>query len=112
METLKHAHIGHANYILSTIPDLLLKGVDNGGLVRMCKALAPHATIIATADDANHEQRLRAEGATAVTRIYEVSADSLAQVLAQSNRADTETPDAPTARASEATPVLGTPVAA
>jgi Kef-type K+ transport system membrane component KefB len=87
METLKHAHIGHAKYILSTIPDLLLKGVDNGGLVRMCKALAPHATIIATADDANHEQRLRAEGAAAVVRVYEVAADSLAEVLSETPRA-------------------------
>jgi Kef-type K+ transport system membrane component KefB len=87
METLKHAHIGHAKYILSTIPDLLLKGVDNGTLVRMCKALAPHATIIATADDAHHEQRLRAEGAGAVVRVYEVAADSLAEVLSEAPRA-------------------------
>jgi Kef-type K+ transport system membrane component KefB/Trk K+ transport system NAD-binding subunit len=112
METLKHAHIGHANYILSTIPDLLLKGVDNGGLVRMCKALAPHATIIATADDAHHEQRLRAEGATAVTRIYEVSADSLAEVLAQTNRADDASSDTQAENSGEATPVVATPVAA
>jgi hypothetical protein len=53
----------------------------------MCKALAPHATIIATADDANHEQRLRAEGAAAVVRVYEVAADSLAEVLSETPRA-------------------------
>jgi hypothetical protein len=53
----------------------------------MCKALAPHATIIATADDANHEQRLRAEGAGAVVRVYEVAADSLAEVLSEAPRA-------------------------
>jgi hypothetical protein len=81
METLQHAHISHAKFIVSTIPDLLLKGIDNVGLVRICKALAPHATIIATADDAHHEQRLRAEGASAVVRVYEVAGDALAQTL-------------------------------
>jgi hypothetical protein len=81
METLQHAHISHAKFIVSTIPDLLLKGIDNVGLVRICKAIAPHATIIATADDARHEQRLRAEGASAVVRVYEVAGDALAQTL-------------------------------
>jgi Kef-type K+ transport system membrane component KefB/Trk K+ transport system NAD-binding subunit len=112
METLKHAHIAHAKYILSTIPDLLLKGIDNGGLVRMCKALAPHATIIATADDANHEQRLRAEGATAVTRIYEVAADSLAEVLAETNRTRRRTDAVTPTTTTESIPAPTTPLAA
>jgi Kef-type K+ transport system membrane component KefB/Trk K+ transport system NAD-binding subunit len=87
METLKHADIQHARFIVSTIPDLLLKGVDNEGLVRMCKAIAPRATIVATADDAAHEKRLREEGAGAVIRMYEVAGDLLAEVVTQSQRA-------------------------
>jgi Kef-type K+ transport system membrane component KefB len=81
METLKHAEIGHAKYIVSTIPDLLLKGVDNLQLVRMCKAISPRAKIIATADDAAHEQRLRTEGARAVVRMYEVAGDALSELV-------------------------------
>lgn len=81
METLQHAHIGHASHIISTIPDLLLRGVDNLRLVRMCRAVAPHAQIIATADDELHEQRLRAEGADTVLRLYEAACTNLARSL-------------------------------
>lgn len=83
METLEHAHIAHARAIVSTIPDLLLKGVDNQKLVRMARSIAPHARIVATADDQRHEQRLRAEGADQVVRLYEVTAEKLAELLAE-----------------------------
>jgi Kef-type K+ transport system membrane component KefB/voltage-gated potassium channel Kch len=86
IEVLKHAHINHASFIVSTIPDLLLKGVSNVELVRMCKAVAPRATIIATADDTVHEQRLRAEGAGGAVRIYEMAADALVEAVTQSTR--------------------------
>jgi DNA-binding NarL/FixJ family response regulator len=87
IEVLKHAHIGHAKYIISTIPDLLLKGVDNAELVEMSKSIAPHATVIATADDAQHERVLRAKGAGAVVRVYEMAADALAEAVTQTQRA-------------------------
>lgn len=83
METLEHAHISHARAIVSTIPDLLLKGVDNQKLVRMARSIAPHARIVATADDQRHEQRLRADGANEVVRLYEVTAEKLAELIAQ-----------------------------
>lgn len=86
IEVLKHAHIGHARFIISTIPDLLLKGVDNAELVEMCKAVAPHATVIATADDAQHERQLRAKGADAVVRVYEMAADALAEAVTATQR--------------------------
>ncbi|MEZ0266740.1 MAG: cation:proton antiporter [Phycisphaerae bacterium] len=82
METLEHAHISHAKAILSTIPDLLLKGVDNVTLVKMCRAIAPHARIIATADDAGHEGRLRREGADGAVRLYEAAAGDLGGLIA------------------------------
>lgn len=82
LETLQHAHIGHAGHIISTIPDLLLRGVDNLRLVRMCRSIAPHAHIVATADDDRHEQRLRAEGADGVMRLYESASMELARTLA------------------------------
>jgi Kef-type K+ transport system membrane component KefB/Trk K+ transport system NAD-binding subunit len=83
METLKHAHIHHAKFIISTIPDLLLKGIDNLQLVRMCKAIAPRASLIATADDAAHEQELRQEGASSVVRLYELAGDTVTKSLAE-----------------------------
>jgi voltage-gated potassium channel Kch len=86
IEVLKHAHIGHAKFIISTLPDLLLKGVDNEELVEMCKAVAPHATVIATADDAQHERQLRAKGADAVVRVYEMAADALAEAVTATQR--------------------------
>lgn len=82
METLEHAHISHAKAILSTIPDLLLKGVDNVTLVKMCRAIAPHARVIATADDAGHEQRLMREGADGAVRLYEAAAGDLGGLIA------------------------------
>ncbi|MDB5322622.1 MAG: sodium/hydrogen exchanger [Phycisphaerales bacterium] len=87
IEVLRHAHIGHAKYIISTIPDLLLKGVDNAELVEMAVAIAPHAMIIATADDAQHERELRAKGAGAVARVYEMAADALAEAVTDTQRA-------------------------
>jgi hypothetical protein len=87
IEVLKHAHITHARFILSTIPDLLLKGVDNMQLVRMCTSIAPRAEIIATADDALHDQRLRAEGAAATVKIYEIAAEPLLTAITQSTPA-------------------------
>ncbi len=83
LETLEHAHLGQAKVILSTIPDLLLRGIDNLGLVRLCKAVAPHAAIVATANDEGHERRLRAEGATYVVRFYELVGECLAGFVSQ-----------------------------
>lgn len=77
LSTLRHAHLDHSKLILSTIPDLLLRGIDNLGLVRLCKAVAPRAVIVATANDERHELRLRSEGATLVVRPYEIVGERL-----------------------------------
>lgn len=78
LEMLKHAHLDRAKVILSTIPDLLLRGIDNLGLVQKCRAVAPHAAIVATANDEAHEARLRGEGATSVVRPYDIVGECLA----------------------------------
>lgn len=83
MDTLKHAHIGHARIICSTIPDMLLKGIDNATLARMCKSIAPDATFVATADDSAHEQRLRNEGADQVLRPYDLAGQTLCSTVVQ-----------------------------
>jgi Kef-type K+ transport system membrane component KefB len=81
LETLKLAHLERAQIILSTIPDLLLRGIDNLGLVRLCRAVAPHAAIVATANDERHERRLRSEGATFVVRPHELVGECLAEFV-------------------------------
>jgi len=83
LETLKHAHLDHVQVVLSTIPDLLLRGIDNLGLVRLSRAVAPHAAIVATANDQRHEHRLRAEGATFVVRPHELVGECLAGFVAR-----------------------------
>jgi Kef-type K+ transport system membrane component KefB len=81
MDTLGHAHLDHARVILCTIPDMLLKGTSNEALVRACRSVAPEARILATADDAAHEQRLRQAGADHVMAPHTLMANELAGVI-------------------------------
>ncbi len=83
LDTLEHAHLSRASAIVSTIPDMLLKGVDNFLLTKMCKAIAPSAILIATGDDEKHEQQLRSEGANFVLRPYDLAGDQLGKFLQQ-----------------------------
>lgn len=83
-DTLKHAHLEHAELILSTIPDMLLKGTENRSLVRMSRSIAPKARIVATADDLTHESALRKEGVDLVVRPLEMAGESLASYVRES----------------------------
>jgi Kef-type K+ transport system membrane component KefB len=85
-DTLEHAHLHHAKMIISTIPDMMLKGTDNQTIVKNCKSIAPHAKIVATADDSHHEQILRGEGADLVLNPNQLAADSIVQYLAHEAR--------------------------
>jgi len=46
IEVLRHAGVGAAEVIVSTVPDELLRGVTNADLARALRELAPNATII------------------------------------------------------------------
>ncbi len=81
LDTLKHAHLDRAEVIVSTIPDMLLKGTDNLSLVRTCHAFAPEAAIIATADLPAQAERLRAAGAVSVLLPYTLVGEQLAGLL-------------------------------
>lgn len=81
VDTLHHAHLEHARVIVSTVPDMLLKGTSNLALVRACRALAPHAAIIASADDARAAETLRAAGATAVLQPAALSGAEIARLV-------------------------------
>lgn len=46
-ETLSHIGLGHAGVVVITIPDDLLRGINNRSLVKMVREMNPHAIIIA-----------------------------------------------------------------
>jgi Kef-type K+ transport system membrane component KefB len=77
LDTLEHSHLHHSKMIVSTIPDMLLKGTDNQTLVKTLKSIAPHSTIIATADDNHHAEVLREEGADVVLNPNQLAAETL-----------------------------------
>jgi voltage-gated potassium channel Kch len=81
VDTLRHAGIEDARMILSTIPDVLLRGTDNLKLVKTARALAPHATIIATADFHTQVPELKAAGANDVLLPYELAGDHVAKAV-------------------------------
>jgi Trk K+ transport system NAD-binding subunit len=81
METLSHAELKHASIIISTLPNIVLKGVNNLGITKMCRALAPQAAIIAMADTAAEREELLANGATEALNIYADLAQALVRGL-------------------------------
>jgi len=81
LDTLEHVHLKEAEIILSTIPDMLLKGTDNLTIVRKCRALAPNAVIVATADSTEQVQKLKALGATEVLLPYTMAGEFLAHFV-------------------------------
>lgn len=81
MDTLKHAHIEGSQIILSTIPDMLLKGTNNLKIVKTCRAIAPRATIIATADFSTQIEELKLAGANEVILPYSLAGEYLSNYL-------------------------------
>ena len=63
-ETLHHVGLNESRVIVCTIPDDLLRGIDNKGLVHVVREMAPNAVIIANAI-ATHE----------IMAVYEAGAD-------------------------------------
>ena len=92
-DTLVHAHISHAKIIISTIPDLLLKGTSNKILVQMLRGIVPKAFIICTADDAEHRKVLERRGANLAVLPYELTGEWLAPIVEKAVTSDTESED-------------------
>ncbi len=83
LDTLDHAHLNHAQVILSTIPDMLLKGTNNLSIVRACRSLASEALIVATADSTEQAEKLKVAGANEVLLPYIMAGEYLANFLEQ-----------------------------
>ncbi|MBX7056709.1 MAG: cation:proton antiporter [Leptospirales bacterium] len=85
IENLEHIDWQSTRYILSTIPDMLLRGTNNMALLRKCRNLAPDARIIVTADTQEDAQRLRAAGADEAIIPYAFTGDYLAMKLIEAS---------------------------
>jgi Kef-type K+ transport system membrane component KefB len=107
VDTLVHAGVGHAEIIILSVPDSLLKGANNEKLVRHVRAINPTAKIISTADLLSDVADIYAAGADYVTvtrlsdahALYEVI-DAADQGLLGAKRAEMD------ARLAERTEVL------
>lgn len=68
VEVLRHAGVGSAEVIVSTVPDELLAGTSNEQLVRQLRQLAPNAVLIANGTKLSQMNAIRAAGADHVFR--------------------------------------------
>ena len=75
VDTLVHAGVGKAEIIVLSVPDSLLKGVNNERLVRHVRTLNPAAKVVATADLLSDVGDLYAAGAdyVKVTRLSDAN---------------------------------------
>ena len=67
VDTLVHAGVGQAELIILSIPDSLLKGANDGKLVRHARSINGTAKIVATADLLADVDDLYSAGADYVT---------------------------------------------
>ncbi|MBF0603589.1 MAG: cation:proton antiporter [Nitrospirae bacterium] len=82
-DTLHHAEIEHAQVVLCTVPDSILKGISNLKLLRMLKTLCPHARLIMTAESPRQAVELYAAGADFVLMPALLAGNALVSVLEQ-----------------------------
>ncbi len=82
MATLEHAGIGRAAIVISGISDWFLKGTSNLQILRLVRSLAPTARIIVTGDTAEGARELYVAGADYVMVPSVLSAEHLANILA------------------------------
>ncbi len=80
-ETLVHAGVGGAEILVCTIPDSLLKGINNHRLVRTLRELNPRAVIVAPAEILSEASDLLAVGADYVSMPRLLEGDDLCEAL-------------------------------
>lgn len=83
METMRHAEIGDAALVVSTIPDNVLKGTHNLELLRKSRRLCPRAKVIVTAGRAALALELYEAGADFVFIPQLQSAAQMASIVTE-----------------------------
>eukprot|EP00419_Tripos_fusus_P040626 CAMPEP_0172789698 /NCGR_PEP_ID=MMETSP1074-20121228/207591_1 /TAXON_ID=2916 /ORGANISM="Ceratium fusus, Strain PA161109" /LENGTH=237 /DNA_ID=CAMNT_0013626739 /DNA_START=26 /DNA_END=739 /DNA_ORIENTATION=+ len=82
-EVLEHTHHGMPKLVISTIPDSLLKGINNMQLLKTMKEVWPHAKHVVTADTRRSASKMYAAGASYVLRVEQLCAAKLHNLVAQ-----------------------------
>ena len=78
---LEHAGVPHAEILICTLPDLVLKGLSNHKLLRMLRELNPRAKIIVHAEKLTDIPALYADGADYVSAPRLLEAEDLLSVI-------------------------------
>ena len=89
-DTLHHLGLAHSQVIVCTIPDDVLRGIDNRTLVELVREMAPSAVIIANAVSLAEIEKIYQAGADYVYMSRLEAADSLCTAINQAleNRID------------------------
>ena len=82
-DTLRHAGIDRAKIVVATVPDDLLRGIDNRRLVETVRRLNPKAMIIANAINYDDAAGIYAAGADYVYLARLEAARSLAEAIGE-----------------------------
>ena len=80
-DVLHHAGVAHAEVVICSLPNLLLKGADNLKILRQIRELNPHAKIIVHAELLADVPKLYATGADYVSAPRLLEADDLLRVI-------------------------------
>ncbi|MFO0269803.1 MAG: cation:proton antiporter [Gemmatimonadota bacterium] len=87
-DVLRHAHVGAAEVVVSTIPDRILRGTTNARLLEALKAMAPEARFVMTSETISGAQTLYDAGAhwVHIPRLHD--AVHLARVVREAKESD------------------------
>jgi voltage-gated potassium channel Kch len=80
-DTLLHAEVEHAEVLICSVPDSVLKGTTNERLVRMLRGMNPKAQIIATAEVLGQAATLLTAGANYVSIARQDEATDLLEAV-------------------------------
>ncbi len=89
-DTLHHAEVEHAEVIVCTIPDLVLRGTTNAKLCKLLRQLAPNARLVMTADTPEQAEELYALGADFVLQPSLLAGEHLVTAVDQALRGSFE----------------------
>jgi hypothetical protein len=81
LHTLHHAGVDKVKLVVSTVPDEILVGTSNAGLIRQLQQVCPDAAVIATAESAARALELYDAGADYVILPHQLTAAHLIPVM-------------------------------
>jgi Kef-type K+ transport system membrane component KefB len=82
-DVLEHAHHGHADLVLLTMPDYAITGITNLRLLQVARQVWPACHIIVIADDPATTKELYKKGADYVVATKKLSAERISDMLAE-----------------------------